>query len=925
MDTDLGTPAGTGMETGSGFKAGPQEPPRFSFPLVRTGVLDTLIQDAELVAKLVTLVAPTGYGKTVLAAALFERLRAGGMQGYWIALDDRDRSTDRVLALLETELSRSTAQIHPTQALILGDAPIESRIAALIDVIARMPGPVVIVLDNLGYCTDETLSYLLDRLVFRTPSSLRLVFSSTHAIPMSLARAKLEGRVRELGYADLSLGPADIRELLGPSLCQQLGDEAVDAVARQTEGWPAAVRLAQIILQTAERPTEALAKFSGADEDLSDLLNQQVLAGFDADARQFLLAISPLRSFCAELCLHATGNQRAAEHLAVLLQRNVFVIPLDRTRSWYRLHGLFREYLIEQAQRNLDADTRRAILERAAEWCERQGHWQDAIDYALAAGSSALAIALLERVAPLFVRDRGDLRQYIGWIEQLLAEGQQPGWEAEFWYVWALVFHRRYDYARQRYERLARRIDQAPELDQEPSLRHAMQRRAQVIRICLDTYTDRLRDARIQGSAWLADRAADDPFDVATIASAVCISCCSEHQFLQAREVMRQAQSAIGQALSVYGTAWVSLLAAMVPVLEGNYAEVHHDLLASLARARAALGESAGIAGTIALVGAKCAVEMGLDEEARGLLTPGLRWANSHGIVDTAAVGLDAAIKLWSGRADDAISIAQLREIAAGYSPRLGLMLSCMLVSRLLRLGRLQDAQDEAAQIGLGRSGSESRGTMLEQLETARAREWYVAAEIDLLIATGHLKQAELLIAQETQAAKHDGRIARLVELALCETAIALCSHHPQVAARHLSRAVSYAAKRRIVRPFRDRAELIAGMVNETKPQSWAFALDEERQFFVELCRGLPLGNAARLDALDIVQGQAPLLDTPTARELELLSLIEAGMSNQQLADRLSVSVATVKWHLYNLYTKLGVSSRSAALARARSLNLLTR
>lgn len=919
MANDLKAPG----RRASGGTSGRTEPPSFSFPLVRTRVLDSLVAEASPPAKLITLVAPTGYGKTVLATALFQHYRDAGVHGWWIALDDRDDSVERLLGLLDAALGSAQDEVHPTQALIRGDEPLENRVEALLNRIAQLPEPAMLCIDNLGFCTDETLAYVLDRLVFRTPSSVRFIMSSTDAIPMNLTRARLEGRVREVGFAELGLQPGEVRALFGEELCTALGVDAVDGIVRQTEGWPAAVRLAQIILSNAEQPAEALARFSGADEDLADLLNRQVLAGFSPEARSFLMQVAPLRSFCVELCRHATGDEDAARHLALLLRRNVFVIPLDRNRSWYRLHGLFREFLTEEAQRGLSPDTRRAVLERAAGWCERGGHWQDAIDYALAAGSAGLASAMLERVAAMFVRDRGDLRQYIEWVGQLHAGGHEVGWEADFWYVWALVFHRRYDTARQQNDRLARRIDAELSAGRDAVQLADLKRRVEVIRICIDTYTDRLGDALEHAQRWLAQRGADDPFDVGTVACAAGISLGAAHRFVDARQFMRIAQSAVAQSSSAYGTGWASLLSASVSVLEGDYAGVHNDLLAALARARSALGDGAGITSTIAMVAAKCAVEMNLEDEARELLTRGLRWAHSHGIVDTAALGLDAAVKLWNGRPDDPISVAQLREIASGYSPRLGLMLSCMLVSRLVRLGRIEEAQAEGAHIGLGQAGGGA--ARIAELDSPRARELYVSAEIDLLIAIGQLRQAEPLIAEETRLAKQDGRIARLVELALCDTALAVCSHNPQPATRHLVRAVGLAARRRILRPFRDRGELIAGLVNDTKPSAWGFALEEERKCFVEICRGLPLTRPALFDEIDSGQGEAQLLETPTARELELLGLIEAGLSNQQLADRLSVSVATVKWHLYNLYTKLGVSSRSAALARARALNLLSR
>lgn len=922
MANDLDAPAGKLR----GERAGRREPPSFTFPLVLTRALEELAQPARPLTRLTCVVAPTGYGKTVLCSALFSRCRSAGVRGYWIALDDRDNSVERVMAVLERALAGAEAEMHPTHALIRGDDPMENRIDALLDALALLPDPSLVFIDNLGYCADETLGYLLDRLVFRAPSSVRFLLSSTHEIPMNLARAKLEGSVREYGCTELSLSPREVRELLGTELCVQLGDAAVETVARQTEGWPAAVRLAQIILSGAEQPLDALARFSGADEDLSDLLNRQVLAGFAPETRQFLLEISLLRSFGVELCRHVTGDEAAARHLSLLLRRNVFVIPLDRNRSWYRLHGLFREFLLQEAGRTLGDARRSQVLERAAGWCEQGGHWQDAIDYALAAGSAALASAILERVAPMFVRDRGDLRQYIEWIEKLRSGGHEVGWEADFWYVWALVFHRRYDYARQQNERLAQRIEREQLSSLDAARLADLKRRVEVIRTCVDTYTDRLADAYAQASRWLAERGADDPFNVATVATAATIHLNGAYQFAEARRQMRTAQAAITQAQSAYGAGWVSLIAAMIPIFEGDYASAHNELLAALSRARAALGDGSGIAGTIAMVGAKCAVEMTLDKEARELLAQGLRWAPTHGIVDTAAVGLDAAVKLWSGRADDPIPLAQLRDIAGSYPPRLALMLSCFLVQRLVRLGRLDDALAEAALIGLAAHGAERRGAPIEGLETARARELYAAAEIDLLVAAGQLKQAELLIAEETRVARRDGSIARLVELALAEVTVAVCSHSPQPAARHLSRAVHLAARRSILRPFRDRGELLAGLVNDTRPQAWGFAQDEERKFFIQICRGLPLSNSALLDHLDQLQGgESRLLETPTARELELLGLIEAGLSNQQLADRLNVSVATVKWHLYNLYTKLGVSSRSAALARARALNLLAR
>ncbi|AXQ31067.1 hypothetical protein D0B54_21345 [Solimonas sp. K1W22B-7] len=901
------------------------EPPFFAFAPVRTGAFSTLSQQEKPPSKLVAITAPTGYGKTVLLTGLFERYRKAGTLCRWLSLDDRDVTVERVMTHLESALLTPASMVDPQQALHQGDEPVHERIAALLESMSLSTTPLVVFIDNLNFCADETLNRLLDALIFRTPSWVQLVLSSTTTLPFDHARAKLEGRILSFGFGELSLNREEVLAFLGGELASRLTPAAVDSIVAQSEGWPAAVRLMQIVLSSAEQPEQALARFSGADEDLSDLLNRQVLGAFDERSRKFLLEISLLRTFGVNLCRFATGDEQAHQHIASLLRRNLFVIPLDRNRSWYRLHALFREFLVDEAQRQIPVERRREILSKAAEWCEHGGHWHDAIEYALAADSAPLAAAVLERVAAMFVRDRGDLHQYIEWVEKLHATGAQCGWEADFWYVWGLVFHRRYEYARRQTERLSLRIDREVAAGTATGDANEFRRRIEVILIAIDVYTDRLQEGYPNCIRWLSGMRGDDPFNVATVACAASIHLTSAYKLVESRKLIRQAQSYIAQANSDYGVAWVSLLSSFIALQEGDFVTAHQDLLAALTRVRATLGETPGIVSTISMLAAKSAVEMNLDAETRELLSPALKKATSHGLVDTAAAGLEAAVKMWDGHSDDPVSVPMLREIASAYPPRLAAMLSCFLIRRLIRLGRIDDALLEAAQIGLTGDESGRRQPAAGVPETANYRDLLAAAEIDLAIATGRLKQATAMVAAETKLAKAEDRAGRLVELALDEAAISICTHNPAPAVRHVARAISIAAKRRYLRPFRDRAELLAGIVNETKSKDWGFAVEEERRFFAEICRGLPLTNSGLLEQLDELNVSSALTETPTARELELLSLIEAGLTNQQLADRLSVSVATVKWHLYNLYTKLGVSSRSAAIARARALNVLAR
>ena len=897
------------------------EPPDFSFPIITTAAMAKLVEARVPSAKVTAIVAPTGYGKTTLQTGLFHHLKANGVRGIWVALDERDTSTQNVLRRLEEALQSEPGLLHTPSAVHQSDEAIDERVDAVVETLSGLDEDVVLFLDNLNCCEDDAVRLLLSALAERTPKALRLVLASTRALPLDVARLKMQGQYTQIDYQQLALDEAQIRDVLGEALCGALRDGAAAVIREQTEGWPAAVRLVQIILDDSSDPEQALRDFSGSDTDLSEMLNRQLFERFVEGDRQFLLKTSWLRKLSVPLCEAATGDPDTDRRIGELIRRNMLIIPLDRNRLWYRLHGLFREFLVAEAERTLDDDTRREVLQRAAQWYEKEGQWAEAIDDGLQAGQLSWVADTLERVSAEFVRDRGDLHTYIAWVERLKQHDVRVGWETDYWYVWALVFHRRYEAARRQVQGLADAItDDASASD--AAQRTERGRRLDVIRVTIGTYTDDLREAADAGSAWLEQSQGDDPFDVATVASACGIHKLVHFDFSGARELVRRAASSIKQADSDYGEAWVDTLANVVLMFEGDFGAAHARFETTIESARKRLGASASIVSTMSLVAARSAVETGHDEQAAHWLATGLRRAEQHGVLDTAAQGIEAAIKLWASPAGKDVSLPELREITSSYPPRLSLILSMLLTQRLLRLGRSEDALDEAAKVGIVAKNCRAHMDKLPQ-QPALA---FLAEQtmIDLDIAHGRAKDAEARLEAASKQARDQGRWGHSTELALSAMMASLGTINAALAARHLTRAVTYAAKRGYMRPFSDRAESIAGLVNETKPQSWGFALDEERKFFADLCRQLPIANSNLVDQLEQLDVETSLLENPTPREMELLQLIEAGLSNQQLADRLSVSVATVKWHLYNLYAKLGVSSRSAAVAKARALNLLS-
>ncbi len=897
-------------------------PPNFMFRPVRIRLLDELTRQGAPRFRVLSIVAPIGYGKTVLMSELFAWQSRQGESCFWVGLDDRDADLDRVVDALLAALAGHEGPGHPTQILFRGSTSAENRIAGLLGALSGLTAPTTIFIDNLNSCTDAALGALLDALLFRTDPAIRFVWSSTVAPEIDLGRAKLEGLIRQVRLADLCMDAAEVRELLGAELEGHIGLSGIETVLRRTEGWPAAVRMAQIALADASQPLQSLEAFSGSDEDVAALLNRKVLQGFSAELRNFLLCLAQLRTFSVQLCRHAIGVADAERHLEVVLQRNLFVIPLDRNRKWYRLHGLFREYLLGEAERTLDAERKRDVLKRAADWCGRNKLWRDAIEYALASGDAPAASRMLDRTATMFLRDQGDNQQYIDWAERMEAENVQLGWEAHYLYVWALVYRRRFESGRVQHERLAERLRRfsgkanAPAPDLSSRIDH--------LRICIDLFSDRLADAEAGAVRWLAETKAPDSYNLASV---YCIkSCClaSAYRFAQARKTMGMAEPIMREVSGAYSEGWVCQIYGLLSILEGRHAGAYPELLAGRARIGEILGVDSGLHGNMSLVAALCAVETGATEEARELVLHGLRTAHGHGLVDIVACGLEAAVKLWDGTSEGWIALPRLRRIAESYPPRLSLMLACYLTRRLLCLGRLEEAQAQAAHLGFD-AGKGDPAAHPEALANPRCRDLWTATAIDLALAQCEFKKAEALIEEEIRFAQADGRIARLVELGLDKAIVALRGGNTRLASKELMLAVIRASRHGILRPFHDRAAAIATLVNDTTPASWSFTLAAERAFFAEICGRLPVENRFLHEQSAGAGADPGPLGTPTRREIELLQLVDLGLSNHQIAAHTSASLNTIKWHLKNLYRKFGVSNRAAALARARALNLLSR
>lgn len=888
--------------------SGIQSPPVYSFKPIATPLFLTLSASADD-KKVTTVVAPPGYGKTVLLSELYYHYARSGAGCRWIGLEDRDNSLGGLLTMLENAVGITnpgrprTGSLHSTDA---GD-----RIEAIRSQLAQWTGSLVVFIDNIDFCREATVDQLLNALVFNTPKSVRLfVSSSSGPIPFNAGRARLESLLFSVTSAELSFDQASTASLFAQAGFPNIASHTLEAIVRKTEGWPAAVRLLQLVGSDQSALDRGVELLCGDDAHIADILSHRLMASLKPDLVQFLYQICEFRRFSAPLAQEATSDERAPLWIDFLVERNFLIIPADNKREWFRFHGLFREFLVKEARRHLPAPRRAKVHVAAARWLAKRGDVVDALELALNIKDLAMASELLDATACLLVREQGDTAAFIGWLERAEQAGVKKRVQATFWHVWALLFERRFraarEAARQASADITRRDDFSDELGAKLG----------IVEVIAALHLDAPEAVRASAEGWLAAHPNGDPFDIAAAAGATACSRLANFEFTAARNSLLIAQEALARSSTIYGRCWIAMIAAMIEIAQGNPATVEHRLLESELRARSEIAPAEGIASVVAIVRAAVLYDLGRLDEARQLVVANLERAAHNGILDTTWLGIDLALAC-SVSGDAPFSIADLRRIARDYPKRLSVLLELKIIRLDLLLEHKDDGLDLARDLGWSAKAGWPSSFLSGASEMERGAASLTSAS--LLIACGRLCAAAELVQRELRSAQEDGRRKVEIELLLLNADLQMRLNARTVALRCFSRAICVSAKRKLFGPFLERRSAVAHLLENARIKELGLTSREEIAAYAEIARL----TGASFPMAEGPKGFGAPADPLTPREMELLRHLEAGLDNVEIAERTAVTVRTIKWHLSNLYAKLEVKNRSSAVAKGRSLRLL--
>ena len=370
------------------------EPPaRRPGAVVRQSLLDRLGEDPP--TRLVVISAPAGWGKTSLLRDW--RLADKACRTAWVSVDAGDNDPVRFWAHVIASVGRVSQDFGVAALQVLtapGAGSTDAVLAMLVNELAGLPAPVTLVADDYHLISSPDIRYGVAFLVEHLPPTMRLVLAARADPELPLARLRARGEVTEIRADDLRFTEAETAALLNGTLGLALAPSDILALHRRTEGWAAGLYLAGLSLRGRPEPSAFIQAFAGDDRQIVDYLLAEVLDGLPAQVRSFLLRTSALDRLSGPLCDAVAGGGGSQRILEQMERSNLFLVPLDSRRCWYRYHHLFAELLrheLDRAEPGLAA----LLHRRASAWHQAHGNVADAIGHALSAGDLADARELI--------------------------------------------------------------------------------------------------------------------------------------------------------------------------------------------------------------------------------------------------------------------------------------------------------------------------------------------------------------------------------------------------------------------------------------------------------------------------------------------------------------------------------------------------
>jgi LuxR family maltose regulon positive regulatory protein len=903
-------------------------PPPRPKVVLRPRLIERLNEGISSGCKLTLISASAGFGKTTLVS---EWLVGCDQKVAWLSLDEGDNDPTRFLTYLVAALQTIAPNIGKGVLAILQSPqppPTELILTTLLNDITTISDSFILVFDDYHLIDAKSVDNALTFLIEHLPPKMHLVITTREDPHLPLARLRARGQCTELRAADLRFTPAEAAEFLNRVMGLDLSAEDITALESRTEGWIAGLQLAALSVQGREDIASFIQAFTGSHRFVLDYLVEEVLQHQPEHIRSFLLQTAILDRLCAPLCNAVTEREDGKEILEILERNNLFLIPLDDKRQWYRYHHLFADVLkthLMEAQ----PEQVSSLHQQASAWYEQNGFPPDAIHHALAAKDFERAAGLIE-LARSAMALSFQSSTWLNWVKALPDVLIRARPVLSVGYAWALLDGGELEASEARLQAAERWLDaptdQMVVVDQEQfrslpaSIATARAYRSlalgdvpcaikyaqQALELTPDD--DQTRHNQATSLLWLAQYTSGDLQ-------------AAERSLADFHTNLRKT----GDILTMIG---ITFLLADIRVALGHLHEAESSYQQTL---RLATGQGEPVPlGTADLYRGlgELTVERGdLEAAAQYLLTSqklGERTTTTdwpHRLCVS-----QARLKEAQGDLDGALALLDEAERVIIRVPLPDVRPVAALKARVwLKQGRLAEALRWAREQGLTVDDDILYTREFEHITLARVL--IAASKSDR--EAGTLDEATRLLGRLLQAAEAGRRMGSVIEILLLQALAFQAQDNLPHALAPLERALTLAEPEGYVRIFVDEGEAMRLLIEKQSRNR-----DHPLSAYVDKLLATFTQPAAALKSAIIHQksdtiepevrpAKNMLVEPLSERELEVLKLLRSELSGPEIAKHLIVSLHTLRTHTNNIYNKLGVNTRRAAVRRAEELDLL--
>ncbi len=899
-------------------------PPTRQEFVFRSRLLDQLTQSLQ--GKLTLVSAPAGFGKTSLVSDWLGRQE---LPHAWLSLDEREEDPARFLAYLVAALQTLDESLGVELMAALQapqHPPLEVISTNLINELATLSQRSILVLDDYhvidAKAVDDQLMFLLEHL----PPQLHLVILTREDPQLPLARLRARRQLFELRADDLRFLPEEAAAFLSQIMGLELKPEQIASLDARTEGWIAGLQLAALSLQGRSDVAGFIEAFAGDNRYIVDYLLEEVLQQQPDDVRSFLLQTSILERLCGSLCDAVTSQVNSHQRLLELERGNLFVVPLDDKREWFRYHHLFGDVLYAHARRERP-DEVSEWHSRASAWLEEQGDTAEAISHAFSAEDFERAARMIELSWPsMDARMQTDI--WMSWAEQLPKNIARSRPVICAGFGWALLSAGNMEACEPWLHRAEELIEQHDSGSSNGKTVVVDETQYQHLSASLETAwayrsltLGALDEAIEHAEQALALLPEDDYLRRGPAASLLSLAYWSNGD-------LEAAHSSLDEAMNDF-----LKTDNLIFAISGTYGLA--DLCLGLGKLRAALRHYER---SLELVEGKDITTMrGVTELHLGMADllheQGKPQQSQIHFERSLALGEEAALPDWNYRrplvesrflateGKWALALEKVEEAEKHFyrSPvPMAQPIPAWKARCSIALGRLADARAWAEEHQLSPD---------EPLHFLREYDLLTLSRLLLAESLEEKKkepkeQALRLLERLLQAAEDEGRHGSVLVVLMTQALVLEGAGQTAQAQEVLLRALSIAEPEGYVRTFAMEGAPMQRLLASLQPER------SRLQTYVQTLLaafGEPVSLPQTPAVAPMVSNEPvpPLLEPLSTRELEILALIAQGLSNHEISQTLHVALSTVKGHNQNIFGKLGVRRRTEAVARARALRLI--